>query len=273
MDRNSALEREYELELRNGAAPPEEELEDTDNQFMSELGDEEDLARELDSRNGDEEFELDDGLAGDGSYGARFYELSLREGEVEAELEQRIGEVLDDIEREYFFGKLGKWAKRVGKSGLVRGLASKAFKFAKGRIPALQAIEGVTQLARGNLRGALGSLAKTAVSLHPAGAAALQGLQALGFQGEADDPQNQEAWQRFAEFAQDAYEELAKRTTMEIDNPVVAADAAHAALKTALARTYGSRAASGGAALRMNGQSRVRKVTIGLNETLVVRAR
>ena len=131
----------------------------------------------------------------------------------------------------------------------------------------------MTQLARGNLRGALGSLAKTAISIHPAGAAALQGLQALGFQGEADEPENREAWQRFAEFAQDAYEELAKRTTMEIDNPVVAADAAHAALKAAMAQTYGSRAASGSAASRINGQSRVRKVTIGLNETLLVRAR
>jgi hypothetical protein len=117
MDRNSALEREYELELRNGAAPPEEELEDTDNQFMSELGDEEDLARELDSRNGDEEFELDDGLAGDGSYGARFYELSLREGEVEAELEQRIGEVLDDIEREYFFGNSASGPSASARAG------------------------------------------------------------------------------------------------------------------------------------------------------------
>jgi hypothetical protein len=99
MDRNSALEREYELELRNGSGPSQDELEDTDDQFMSELTDEEDLARELDSRNGDEEFELDDQIAGDGSYGARFYELSLREGEVDAELEQGIGGVLDDIER------------------------------------------------------------------------------------------------------------------------------------------------------------------------------
>jgi hypothetical protein len=270
MDRDATLEREYELERRNGSSHAEDELEDTDQDTASELEGQDGLEQEFEALRGEADYEADEA---EGSFGERFYELSLRESEAEWELEQRVGEVLDDIEREYFFGGLSKLAKKIGKSGLVRGLASKAFKLVKDRVPVLQAIEGVTQLARGNLRGALGSMARTALSAHPAGAAALQGLRAFGFQGEADDPENREAWQRFAEFAQEAYEELAQRTTMEIDNPIVAADTAHAALKAAMARTFGNGVAPSGTRPRSRGRRQVRKISLGPNELIVIRAR
>jgi hypothetical protein len=267
MDRDSALEREYELELANGNTMASQEHEGSDDRFAAELEGGDGLEREFEALRGDDEFEgAEDRFSGT-EFGERFYELSLRDGEADWETERRIGDTLDEIEREYFF-------KSLLKNKLARGLAGKAFRFAKGRFPALQAISGLTQLARGNLRGALGSLAKTAISMHPAGAAAMQGLRALGIQGEVDDPERRESWERFSELAQEAYEELARQTTMEIDDPMVAAETAHTALKTAMARTYNGRAPRAGRPVLRSKQSRrIRRLTVGPNELIVVRSR
>jgi hypothetical protein len=213
--------------------------------------------RELEAEAGD----LDEELGIGSTYGDRFYEIAQREAETEWEIEERVGEVLDDIEREYFF-------RALKRSRFLKGLAQKALNVAKTHIPALQAIQGVTQLARGNLKGALGALAKTAISMHPAGAAALQGMRALGFKGEAGEPADRDTWQRFAEFAQEAYEELARRTTLEVDNPAVAANTAHAALQTAMAKTYG-----GGVDGGNRSRKTVRKITIGPGEVVILRRR
>ena len=70
----------------------------------------------------------------------------------------------------------------------MRGLVSKGLSFAQRRFPALKAI---TQLARGNLKGVLLPLAKTAFgTVVPGGPAALGVLQGLGFETAEDAGQN-----------------------------------------------------------------------------------
>jgi hypothetical protein len=90
-------------------------------------------------------------------YARRFYELAQREFESERELESAIGQVIDDMEREYFFGGLMKKVSAAGRKLLKKGV-----QLAKHH-PAFQAVKAITQLPRGNLKGMLGNLAKAAI--------------------------------------------------------------------------------------------------------------
>ena len=139
----SQLEREFELEMDDDAAG-ELELE-----FESDEG-------ELDEDRPAFEAEADD--AADG-FAERFYELSQGSYESEFELDQEVNRLVADMEQEFFFKGLGKRLRSAGK-----GLLKKALKHAAGKFPALNALKGVTQLARGNLKGMLGSLAKAGLA-------------------------------------------------------------------------------------------------------------
>ena len=67
---------------------------------------------------------------------------------------------------------------------------------------ALSRSEGGTQLARGDLKGALLPLAKTALgTVVPGGPAALGVLQGLGFETAEDAGQNQFGWQNYTRMA------------------------------------------------------------------------
>jgi hypothetical protein len=123
----------------------------------------------------------------------------------------------------------------------VRGLVSKGLQFAQQRLPALKAI---TQLARGNLKGLLLPLAKTALGAAvPGGPAALALLKGLGFEASEDDPRNRVGWQNYTRMAREAYEHLADNMTARVDEPreagQLAASAFQGALRQAQARAAG----------------------------------
>jgi hypothetical protein len=222
---DSDLEEEFELSLESTSHVDEDE--------EYEL-----LAREVEG-NGSEPSPYSQ------AYADRLGQMASREWEYETELDEEINRLMDDMEREFFFGKLKKLARRGAKGLIRRGLSA-----AKG-LPAFQAIRGITSLARGDLRGMLSSLAKAGLSsglaAMPGGAVALPALKALGF--EADErPTEGSDWQGFVDLSQRAYENLADSLTEDADEPVRAAELAASSLKAAMgpmARTGGM--TSGGA--------------------------
>ena len=142
------------------------------------------------------------------------------------------------MEREYFFKGL---VKRLSKAG--KGLVKRGLKMAKG-LPAFQALSGLTQLARGNLKGMLANLAKTglqaAAGAIPGGAIALPALQSLGIvPGETSDPD----WARFTEVAERSYDHLARNLNEQTPNPIAAAQAGGALSRRSLSRPGSPRSA------------------------------
>jgi hypothetical protein len=225
-------ERSKEFESNGGQMGSRESEERFETESDSELDREFEQLAELDKEKGSE------GESDRPSYYAeRFYELSDREFESESELNTEIDRLLDEMEREYFFGKLKKFGKRFAK---------KAFAMAK-NLPAFQAVRAASQLARGNLKGMLGSLAKSALpmalSAFPGGAAALPILKAMGF--EAGDPDStRNGWRNFVETSQEAYEYLASNITEKAVDPVVASQQASLALKYGLGKVQSRRKGS-----------------------------
>jgi hypothetical protein len=242
----SDLEREFELDMES--EPPDEEAFETDldQEFEAELDEEEYEGPE----DLDQEFEVvaeADEDPREMEFAERFYELGQRQFESEFEVDRELSEVLDDMEREYFFGRLVKGVKRLGKSRIVRGLVRKGLRFAQQRFPALKAI---TQLARGNLKGMLLPLAKTALGAAvPGGPAALGLLKGLGFEAAEDDPRNREGWQNYTRMAREAYESLADNVTTRVDQPREASQLAAGAFQQALHQAQ-ARAQTGAGGMR-----------------------
>jgi hypothetical protein len=262
----SDLEREFELDMESG--PPDEEAfeSDLDQELEAELDEEygeeegpEDLDRELEFEQDQDPREME--------FAERFYELGQRQFESEFEVDRELAEVLDDMEREYFLGGL---VKKLKKSKLVRGLVQKGLNFAQKRFPALKAI---TQLARGNLKGALLPLAKTALgTVVPGGPAALGVLQGLGFETAEDDPRNRVGWQNYTRMAREAYETLADNVTMRVDEPRVASQLAAGAFQQALSQAQ-ARAQAGSGRTRAGAGAaggRVIRVRLKPGQKLVV---
>lgn len=249
----SELEDNLELEF--------EDVEDTHaSEVDEEVDDDSELADDTSSEI-DEDEELESAEPGD--YGERFYELSLREFESDLERQRAVHGILDDMEREYFLGGLLK------KAGGAIGRAVK--KVAK---PALKA---ATQLAGGNMKGLLGTLATSALSSFvPGGALIAPALKGLGFGGgplgsagtssgapAAPGVSTPAAWSNFADLARDAFERLAASmmanlqgggaTSSEIADPVQASQLAHDAFRTVV-RSHASRRAQS----RPDGVQRIR---------------
>jgi len=184
---------------------------------------------------GDEELE---DLDREGSgYAERLYQLSLREFESESELDSEVNEVLQEIEQEFFLGTIRKKWNRLKKTGLGR-LVNKGLRVAGGQIPALQALKGVTSLARGDLKGLLASVVKTGISSAiPGGGVALTALKNLGFQeGEATED-NREAWENVVDVAREAYEHLANNLNERADDPLEASRLAADAFRAGMRRS------------------------------------
>lgn len=209
----SQLEREFELEMDEDSSG-ELELE-----FEADEG-------ELDEEAGSSAYETDEATE---TFAGRFYELSQGSYESEFELDEDVNRLVAEMEHEFFFKGLGRRLRRAGK-----GLLKKAVKAAAGSIPAVKALQSVTQLARGNLRGMLGSLAKAGLaSAIPGGAVALPALKALGF--EAEEPEaNREAWRNYGEVSREAFQYLAENLHEHADAPAEASRLATAALQAGL---------------------------------------
>lgn len=196
----------------------------------------------------DPEFEADDdGL--NSEYSRRFFELSRREFESPLERASAIEETLNEMERKYFFGKLFKKIKRGGLKGLVRKAAGMAGKLAGGKLKDLvPGVSTLTQLASGNLKGALGSLAKDGLNMWMPGAGTLAGpaFGALGLQEIGNPETVRREWAvRFAELAQHSFENLADNITERTDSLAEASRAASDALQRAATDVLNRRSSIG----------------------------
>jgi hypothetical protein len=217
----SGLEREFELAMEDEPEEYEEsadDMEDVEEPSASELADE----------------DSEDDAEPPSRYAERFYEMSLREFESESEVDDAIDGLLSEMERDYFLKGLWKKIKKGGKWLLKKGV-----KLAKG-LPVFQAVKGITQLARGNLKGLLGSLAKAglgaAVSAIPGGAAVLPALKAIGFESTDDPEANRPAWNNYVAVCREAYDYLARNLHERADDPVEASRLAASAFRSGLDR-------------------------------------
>jgi hypothetical protein len=256
----SELEFELELDSENAYAEDHE-------------SDDDELSEGEDSVDGemDDDSELEMAFEGEliepdvKGFGERLHELSLREFESPQELDREIGDILHEMEQEFFFGKIGKLVKSAGKSLIKKGIA-----YAKKRVPLVGVIDGVTALARGNLTGALKGFAKTAMgalSAHPAFAAVMPALNALGFAPGGSPGTNKAAWGKFAQLGKDAYGQLAAGLTENADQPAEAARVAGRAYELALRGVK----ANGQARTSGNGK-RTRVIHLRPGERLVIKA-
>lgn len=220
----SQLEREFELEMDDDASG-ELELE-----FETDEG-------EVDEEAGSSAYEADEASE---AFAERFYELSQNTYESEFELDDDVNRLVAEMEHEFFFKGLGRRLRRAGK-----GLLKKAVKAAAGSLPIGKALQAATQLARGNLKGMLGSLAKAGLaSAIPGGAVALPALKALGF--EAEEPAaNREAWRNYGEVSREAFQYLAENLHEQADAPAEASRLAAAALQAGLRKGQERRRGSG----------------------------
>lgn len=243
----SELEKEFELEMdeepmgkKFEESPVEERELEEEFEAISELKEEEIGEQEFEEKPAD--------------YAERFYELSLREFESESEVDDAINKLLTEMERDFFFRGLWRKAKKGGKELLRRGR-----RLAKG-LPAFQAVKGITQLARGNLKGLLGSLARAglgaAVSAIPGGAAILPALRAIGLEITEEPERNREAWDSYVSLCREAFDYLANNLNEKADNPVEASRLATEAFQSAL-RKVSTRRSIG--AMRRRSRIRVRK--------------
>lgn len=211
----SELEMELELEM-DDEFEQDEELDDEFEQD-EELDDEfESMAEDSET---DEEFFADE--PGSSEYAQRFFEISQQEFESDADREQLVSQLMKEMDEEFFLGKLKKGWSHLKRKGLGK-LLQKGLKFAAGRFPQLKVLEGITDLAKGNLSGLLKNVAMSALAAHPAGAGAMAAMKALGFDAGKAPEENQEAWENYVEAARESYEYLAETLTPDADQPLEA---------------------------------------------------
>ncbi len=226
----SDLEREFELEME-GDGPEIRQVEasesDSDAESQSDW-EETTQSNEGADEEVDEEWEKESvEVAG---YADRFFELTQREFESESELDDEVRGLVNEMERDYFWGKWKNRLKRIGGGLLRKGVGQLA-----GRIPGFKGLQAITQLARGDLKGALGSLAKSGLaSLVPGGAVALPALKALGFEATEDSDRHREAWDNYVDVAREAFDYLGRHMSERAADPLEASRLASAAYQTAV---------------------------------------
>lgn len=251
MDNNygdlSELEREFELEMEGAEDNLEvsfEAGEDMEWEFEEDAQSE--LESEFEASLGDEEFEFEAGGYADQAsheFVERLLEIGSRNFESPYEADAAMSEVLDDIEREYFFGKLKRGLKSLTRNKLLRSLAKKGLSIGVNKF--FPGLKGALQLARGNVKGALMNFGRQALgSVVPGGGAALDAVKSLGLQSEGMEPER-ETWENYVNLSREAYEHLAENLTPKADQPAEAMRLANNAVQHAIAkaqvRTSGGR--------------------------------
>jgi hypothetical protein len=265
----SDLEREFELEMDDGSdRGSDSESGRYGSTGMGEAPGDEELEREfelLGETDGGMEQDSEAGYGDVGDYADRLYELSQREFESEREVEGAVRDVLDDMEREYFFGRLVRAAKKAARGPIGR-LVKKGASLAGG-LPAFQGLRSLTRMAREGLKGPLGAMLTQAVaSAVPGGSAALPMLRALGVQLPGDQP-TRETFEDLVSISREAFDHLAANISDQVDQPLEASRVASAALQAAVGRRSRGRplpARNGGSG------DRVRRIVLGPHEQLIV---
>ncbi len=267
----SDLELELERDVGGSFSSGEYEEGDEESSLDDELEDDEAFTGALDDAESDEELDdaelIEPDLRG---FAERFYELSLRDGESEEDRELEVSSILREMEREYFLKGLLKKVAPAAKGLFRTGLA-----LAKSATPLGQVVNAATALSRGNLRGMLGSLANSALSLatkHPALAAAMPVLSSLGFKPGAP---SKAGWGNFAQLAKNAYGQLRRNLDKEAADPAHAADLANRAFRSAIGRAKQMarvQIGDGASGLARSGNGR-KVITLSAGDTLVIRVR
>jgi hypothetical protein len=202
----------------------------------------------------EDEFELelelndleDDGITE--NFAGRLHELSTQSFESEHELDEELDRALDAVENEFYVNRLRRKRKRGKKKGLFKKILSTGAKIVGkvvGKTPIGSLIKAGTSLVRGNIKGALGNLAKAAVgtALGPvAGTVATTAIDALSGGGEEGGGEGEirrggrrrRAMRRVARIARDAYRELADTLPENFDHPLVANEVARTAVRKAM---------------------------------------
>ena len=265
----SELEREFELEMEDALDSDYELEEAIDEEF--EAGEDEELSddAEFEGRyDNDMERELSS-ISTSGDLAERLSELASREYESESDVDPVLREVLLEIEQDHFFKTLRRGISGLRKAakGPLGQLVRKAVGRVAGQIPAVQALKGITSLARGNLQGFGSSLFKAGLgSVFPGGAAALDALKGLGFtQGQND----REAWNNAVDVMREAYEHLATHLNERADDPVEASRLATDAFRAGLAKVTRS-ARKSGAPGRTGAPRRRRRIRLRRGDVLII---
>src|SRR5690554_2542779 len=127
----SDLEREFELEMDDhnySGSIDETEMEYEDESADSGYDQEEygqaSLDDEYDHDENEDEYEYEADYE-HMSYGERMYELSQREFESEWERNEALDNIFEEIEREYFLGRINRAFKKVTGNSVIRRLARK----------------------------------------------------------------------------------------------------------------------------------------------------
>jgi len=248
----SELERELEFEFEESEPNSQEyEMDDSELELEIEEPEQQHYSQEHEMDDSELELEFEDGGYDSNHYNQelelkmdndnrvedftnRFYELSSRTYESEFEMDDAIDSLVNEMEREFFFKKLGKKLKKAGKGLLKKGLklVSKTVGNVLSKTPIGNVVKGVTQVVRGDIKGALGSLAKAGLqtAIPGVGTAAVAAADALGF--EVEDPErNRQAWKRYVLVSRETYDYLARNLQEDSDEPekamVLAAKAIH----------------------------------------------
>ncbi|MDR4497120.1 MAG: hypothetical protein MRK02_04230 [Candidatus Scalindua sp.] len=206
-----------------------------------------------DDDDSEDEFELenelntleDDGVTE--NFARRLYELSTRSYESKYELDEEVDRALDAVEDEFMVKRLHRKKKRGKKKGLFKKILSAGAKIVgkiASKTPIGSLIKAGTSLVRGNIKGALGNLAKAAVgtALGPvAGTVATTAIDALGGGEEGGEEgefrrggKRKRAFGRVARIARDTYREVADTLPEDFDHPLVASEVARKAVRKAM---------------------------------------
>jgi hypothetical protein len=194
--------------------------------FSQEL--EQPIAQEMYSDN-EERLTIEDKEAEQGArdivseYTDKLLEISERQFDTEFELDREIQSLVNNMERDFFsFGGVWKKLKQGG-----RFLAKAGLNAVKG-LPAFRVVKGLTQLARGNLKGLLATLAKAgmgaAISAFPGGAIALPALRAMGvgFEVSDDSDVRRRALYNVVDVSRESFEYLARNFNEKSNDPIEA---------------------------------------------------
>ena len=239
----SDLEKEFELEMEDVDEPSRETTNDLEKEFELEMEDVDEPSRE----------QMDPGV---NDLAQKFFQLSQRQFESESEVDSALNGLLNEVERQFFFGGLLKRARK----GLMGKLVKFGGKFVKG-LPAFQAIKAVTQLARGDLKGTLAALAKSGLAgAIPGGSAVLPALKSLGvLETSGDSESDIDSWRNYVDVAKEAYERLADNMNeYSVRNPLEANRQATQAFQSAVSRSRGMSNAAGRYPKRKSYRFRVR---------------
>ena len=201
----------------------------------------------------EDEFELenelntleDDGVTE--NFARRLYELSTRSYESEYELDEEVDRALDAVEDEFMVKRMHRKKKRGKRKGLFKKILSTGAKIVgkiASKTPIGSLIKAGTSLVRGNIKGALGNLAKAAVgAVLPPGVGtvataamdALSGGEDGGEEGEIRrGGRRKRAIRRVARIARDTYREVADTLPEDFDHPLVASEVAGKAVRKAM---------------------------------------